>query len=256
MDPIVPAPLAQTLASPRLYARFTRRFRALAIDSAVYGVSLILLIVVLEAVRGVRGGAGAAFLMWLGFLCLYEPVLVWQRGATLGHMAVNIRVVDLRSGGNPSFLRAFARFWLKGIVGLLAFAFMGTTRRHQALHDLAARTMVEIKDPTKAQPEHFVEERAPIPPAGLPSARRRVVVILAYSMASWLALGVSLAATESSECFEHTSACTPQERILENVFGLLFVGAVAAWIILGWTGRLLGARRTHRIAPTTSASEA
>jgi hypothetical protein len=82
--------------------------------------------------------------------------------ATLGHMAANIHVVDLRTGGKPTFLRALARSWLKAFAGLLAFAFMGTTRRHQALHDLAARTTVEITDPAKALPQHFVEERAPI----------------------------------------------------------------------------------------------
>ncbi len=256
LDVTEPNPLAQAPASPRLYARFSRRFWALAIDSAVYGASAILLMVLLETMRGARGGVGSAFLIWLGFLCLYEPVLVWQRGATLGHMAANIRVVDLRTGGNPGFLRAFARFWLKGIVGLLAFAFMGTTRRHQALHDLAARTTVEINDQTKALPSHFVEERAPTPTAGLPSRLRRVVVILAYLVVSWLAFGVSLVMTQSAQCFERTSACTPQERLLENVFSLLFVGALSACIILGWTGRLLGARRTHRIAPTTPAGAA
>jgi hypothetical protein len=186
---------------------------------------------------------GLAFLLWFGFLCLYEPVLVWRRGATLGHMAANIRVVDQRTGGNPTFLRALGRFWLKGFVGLLAFAFMGTTRRHQALHDLAARTTVEIADPAKALPEHFVEEREPLPAAGLPSRLRRVVVILAYSVVSWLALGVALILSESEQCVEHNFACTPQELLLEKVLGLLFVGVLAACIIFGWTGRLLGARR-------------
>jgi hypothetical protein len=142
------------------------------------------------------------------------------------------------------------------MVGLLAFAFMGTTRRHQALHDLAARTTVEITDPAKARPEHFVEERAPIPQAGLPSRLRRVVVILAYSVVSWLALVIFMAATESPECFKHTSACSPRERVLENVYGLLFVGAVAGCIILGWAGRLVGARRTHHALPGTPAGAA
>jgi uncharacterized RDD family membrane protein YckC len=246
-----PGPLAQAPAPPHLYARFSRRFWALAIDSAVYGLSIVLLVILLETARGTRGGAGLAFLLWLGFLCLYEPLLVWRRGATLGHMAANIRVVDLRTGGNPTFLRALARFWLKAFVGLVAFAFMGTTRRHQALHDLAAGTTVEITDPAKALPEHFVDERGPMPTAGLPSRARRVVVILAYSVVSWLILGIALVATESTQCLERNSACTPQERLLEDVLGLFFVGLLAGYIIFGWTGRLLGARRTHHIVPPT-----
>lgn len=248
-DVTEPGLLAQAPAANPLYARFSRRFWALAIDSAVYAFSIILLIILLETARGAGGGAGLAFLLWLGFLCLYEPVLVWQRGATLGHTAANIRVVDLRTGGNPTFLQAFARFWLKALVGLLAFAFMGTTRRHQALHDLATRTTVEITDPAKARPEHFVEERAPMPTAGLPSRLRRVVVILAYSVVTWLIFGIALVATQSAQCLERNSGCTPGERLLGHLLGLLFVGALAGFIIFGWTGRLLGARRIHRIVP-------
>ncbi len=234
-------------APAHLYARFSRRFWALAIDSAVYAVSIVLLIVLLEVVRGADRSTRTAFLLWLGFLCLYEPILVWLRGATLGHMAANIRVVDLRTGGNPTFLRAFARFWLKAFVGLVAFAFMGTTRRHQALHDLAAGTTVEIADPEKALPAHFVTERDPLSTMGLPSRLRRVLVILAYSMISWVLLGVALISTQSEQCLERDFACTPGERLLERVLGLLFVGLLATWIVFGWNGRLLGARRTRQV---------
>lgn len=250
-----PGLLTQPSTAPHLYARFSRRFWALAIDSAIYAFSIVLLVLLLEAVRGPGGGARLAFLLWLGFLFLYEPVLVSRQGATLGHSAANIRVVDLRTGGNPTFLQAFARFWLKGFVGLVAFAFMGTTRRHQALHDLAARTTVEITDPAKALPEHFVEERAPLPAAGLPSRFRRVVVILAYSVVAWIVVGIALITIESAPCFESYSGCTPEERLLENVVGLLFVGTVAAVIIFGWTGRLLGARRTRSIEPSEPETE-
>jgi hypothetical protein len=74
-------------------------------------------------------------------------------------------------------------------------------------------------------------------------------VILAYSVVSWLFIGVALVTTESAQCLEHDSACTPQERVLEHVLSLLFVGLLAACIIFGWTGRLFGARRTNRIVP-------
>ncbi len=236
-EPGSPAPAP---ASPHLYARFSRRFWALALDGVVYAVSIVLLVVVIEAAHGT---ARVAFLQWLGFLCLYEPLLVWRRGATLGHMAANIRVVDLRTGRNPTFLRALGRFWLKAFLGLFAFVFMGTTRRHQALHDLAAGTTVEIDDPAKARPEHFIGERAPLPSAGMPSRLRRVVVILAYSLLSWLVLGILLITIQSTQCLAYNSACSLQERVLEDALGLVFVGGLAVYIIFGWTGRLWGARR-------------
>jgi hypothetical protein len=173
---------------------------------------------------------------------------VWRRGATLGHAYSNIHVVDLRSGGNPTFLRAFGRFWLKGLFGLLAFAFMGTTRRHQALHDLAFGTTVEIRDPSRASAFEYVTERSPgllrvsVPPW------RRLLIIVAYSSLAFLLLSIALMAAESDDCFSG-NLCSPREKFWENVLGLTWVGVQAVVIIFGWRGRLFGARGRPQSPP-------
>jgi uncharacterized RDD family membrane protein YckC len=125
------------------HARCCRRIQAAAIDVLVHGASLIALMSLLELRHGHRPMTGAAFAAWLGFVLLYEPVLVSRRGATLGHMLAGLRVVDLETGGHPEPARAFARFWLKASSGALAFLVMALTGRPQALHDLAAGTFVE-----------------------------------------------------------------------------------------------------------------
>jgi uncharacterized RDD family membrane protein YckC len=239
---------------PHLYARFSRRFRALAIDSAVYGTSLVALLLLIEGVGGRRAATGTAVFAWIAFLCLYEPLLVWRRGATLGHALTNLRVVDLRSGGNPGFLKSLGRFWLKSLVGLAAFAFMGTTRRHQALHDLAAGTTVELRDPDRARPEHFVGARADLPAEGLPPAWRRIAVIVVYVVGSWLLLGLVLVGLESDACVQNPGACTGTERAMDAAMGLLCVGSLALCIVLGWRGRLPGARRKRGPAPESAAT--
>jgi uncharacterized RDD family membrane protein YckC len=126
------------------HARLARRIQAAAIDVLVHGATLIVLMSLLELlVHGQRPVTGAAFVVWLGFALLYEPVLVWRRGATLGHAVVGLRVLDLETGGSPSAARAFARFWLKATAGTLGAAVIALTGRPHALHDLAVGTCVE-----------------------------------------------------------------------------------------------------------------
>lgn len=132
----------RSLAALPASARFSRRIQALAVDILVHGTTLIALMSLLELMREHREFIGGAFAGWLGFTLLYEPVLVSRRGATLGHALAHLRVVDLETGGNPDAGHAFARFWLKATSGLITLVFMAVTRRHQALHDLAAGTYV------------------------------------------------------------------------------------------------------------------
>jgi uncharacterized RDD family membrane protein YckC len=224
-----------------LYATFGRRFRALVLDSVVYALSLGLFVVLLEVVGSQRALTAAIFALWLGFAFLYEPVLVWRRGATLGHAWANIRVVDLRSGGNPTFIQAGIRFLLKAVAGLLAFVFMGTTRRHQALHDIVCGTTVEIRDPERADGVDYVEERKPDSLTTSAPAWRRIVVVLLYSMLILIPFAILLGVIQSEACLTE-NRCSASERLAGSVCGFAWLGAQALVIIYGWRGRLLGAR--------------
>jgi uncharacterized RDD family membrane protein YckC len=242
-------------APPRMYARFSRRFRALVVDSVVYAAALVSLIVLLEIGGGDRTHTRAIIIAWLAFVLLYEPVLVWRRGATLGHAYTNLRVVDLRSGGNPTFLRAFGRFWVKGLFGLLVFVFMGTTRRHQALHDLIFGTTVEIRDPSRATAFDYVTERGPDPLRVSVPAWRRLLVILVYQLVLFIVFALSLLAAESGDCFNR-NVCSPTEKLLESSLALTWLGALALVISLGWRGRLAGARARPQPGPIGSTPRA
>jgi uncharacterized RDD family membrane protein YckC len=233
---------------PARYATFTRRFRALVIDSAIVSGLVIALLFLGDAVAGVRGSAQVIWLLAVGLLLLYEPVLVSRRGATLGHSVARLQVVDARTGRWPSFARSLARYLIKVVVGAPSFVTMALTRRHQAVHDLLTQTTVQVP-----ATEDFVEfhvERAEEPGVELPSRRRRLAVILLYVTTVFFVYGVTLTLVVPADCLQAQS-CAAGTRILVQAIALAWLGLSLAAIVAGWRGVLFGARRTRRsiIAP-------
>jgi hypothetical protein len=230
-----------------VYARFTRRVQALCIDSII--IMLILTGALFIAVSLESNHVGRV----LGFtvaatLLLYEPLLVSLTGSTLGHRYCNMRVVDDRSGGNISFLKAVLRVIIKTALGWYSFISMVATARHQALHDLLTRSTVQVRDRTRAKPHHFAGERAA--QAGTPSATRRIVAILGY-LAIWFAIimlvnfAMLVGGLLSARCI-HADLCSPVERWIDVGVSAIWLGVSVLLIGLGWRGKLWGARR---IAP-------
>ena len=111
---------------------------------------------------------------------LYEPVLVSVIGGTVGHYVCNLRVVDNKTGGNINFFKAVVRTVLKAALGWLSFVTMGTTRRHQAIHDLVTRSTVQSATRAKAGAHHYGVEQTELSGAGMPSGIRRLIVIILY----------------------------------------------------------------------------
>jgi uncharacterized RDD family membrane protein YckC len=178
-------------------------------------------------------------------LLLYEPVLVWRTGGTLGHSWTNLRVIDDR-GGNLSFAKALARFVIKSLLGWYSFLTMAATRRNQAVHDLLTHSTVQIRDPAKANPGQFVTERSVDDPA-MPSRLRRTLVTVVYLALGVLlyfgVLGVLLRSGVLSRACLDRDICSGGDRIVSFATAVALLLMIALVIGMGWRGRLLGARR-------------
>ena len=128
------------------YAGFWRRLLAFLIDYLVigvvqlglYSVSLLRLGGDPKTVSASIAASSAA--TWAYFAVMESSPLQ----ATLGKLAIGIRVADAR-GGPLTFRRASLRYWAKWLssltlmIGWLMAAF---TPRRQALHDVVARSVV------------------------------------------------------------------------------------------------------------------
>src|SRR5579864_3695825 len=119
------------------YARPWPRVKAMLID----GLILMGAFVVAALVGANIAGAGAAaFVVWAAFWILYDPLMVWRTGGTIGHHVQNLRVVSDRTGGPPSLVAAVVRNIVKGFFGIFSLLGMAASSRRKALHDLFART--------------------------------------------------------------------------------------------------------------------
>ena len=136
-----PPPAGPTIRGGGLLpATLAQRIYASIVDSTVMAA-----LVYLPPWLFTLAGAGAwdpyAYVAMLVIaLVLYDPLLVWAYGQTLGHRAVGIKV--LRTDGGPvGFGAALWRFLLKLALGTLSFLTMMGARQ-LALHDMASGTQV------------------------------------------------------------------------------------------------------------------
>ena len=233
--------MSDTATSYVAYASFGARLRALVVDAAVIAFILVVLVVASDLTRDVPGTGRVFVVLLLAVAFLYEPVQVWRYGATLGHRWANVRVVADATGGNPGFGRAFARFLIKSVLGIASFVAMALTRRHQAVHDGLTRTTMQIRDVGRARATDFAFERTVDPAVQLPSAWRRIAVIVLFVVGAFVAMTLLMVALVTPPCLDN-DACTAGETLVVNVVSLSWLAGTLFLIVAGWRGRLWGAR--------------
>jgi uncharacterized RDD family membrane protein YckC len=226
---------------PRYYARVSRRLQAIVIDGAVYAVSPAVLLLLSSFTGRSTLAVQVVVVGWFLAVALYEPLLVTLRGATIGHAAANIRVVDARTGRPPAFWRALLRFVVKSVLGLLSFAMVVSTRRHQAAHDLAAGTTVEIRDLWRVRPGDYLEARV-VDPAATPASLVRRGAVTAGSSLVWFAMILAVYLTSRSESCLLDEVCTRAEDVTALLLFAGWMWGQALLLALGLGGRLPGAR--------------
>lgn len=164
-----PAAYGQTYAVARnpVYANFFARFLALLIDEILLGlvigvcyglISAFLLFLALIGIgSGSVGIAGLGLLAEFGALALAVPMgialTLWYfihfetgpQQATFGKQMLGLKVVRSDGGrlnGQQSFGRFIVKHFLSGVFFMIGFIMAAFTHRKQALHDLAAGTIV------------------------------------------------------------------------------------------------------------------
>jgi uncharacterized RDD family membrane protein YckC len=130
------------------YGGFWIRVVAYIIDSIILGIATGIIALV-AGVNVLAGGSGnfdwtanlASFVVgWLYFALMESSA----RGATVGKMAVGVRVVT-GAGERLSFLNATGRYFAKiisALILLIGFIMVAFTEKKRGLHDMIADTLV------------------------------------------------------------------------------------------------------------------
>ncbi|MCW2965169.1 MAG: domain containing protein [Actinomycetia bacterium] len=125
---------AVALTSAR--AGFWRRFAAAFIDGILLGIVSFIL-------QSILGNTGSGLTLLIGIA--YYTYFHGSTGQTPGDAALSIRVVDKDGGGSIGYGRAFVR-WLvsivSGLVFLLGYLWMLWDGEKQTWHDKAANDVV------------------------------------------------------------------------------------------------------------------
>jgi uncharacterized RDD family membrane protein YckC/Tfp pilus assembly protein PilE len=146
---------AQASELSRRYAGFWKRLTALILDNLVFFALFVLIWVVIDVVGGKFNkdlvDLVSIPLFWLYFAFMESSA----KQATLGKMALGIKVVDLQ-GNRISFWRASGRSFAKivsYITLLIGYLMAAFTQRKQALHDMMAGCLVVNKavEPSELQ---------------------------------------------------------------------------------------------------------
>ena len=146
-----------TVAPGVHYAGFWIRFLARLIDSILLNIALLVIRIPLgismftpmarrdpAAIMAMMGAVAVATLLSLLVTAAYEIYFISAKGATLGKMALGIKVV--RADGAPISMglaagRYFAQ-WLSAIIFMIGFIMAGFDEQKRALHDRICETRV------------------------------------------------------------------------------------------------------------------
>jgi uncharacterized RDD family membrane protein YckC len=144
----------------QLYARAAPRLQAWLRDFLVQ-LAIVVTCITTAVLLGTDMAVQAIIITCVATLVLYEPVCIALAGGTIGHVTMDLRVARASDLGRVSFGRALLRTIVKALFGLWVFMAVYFTRRSQALHDLAAGTVVVPRDAAATAPRQgFAIERA------------------------------------------------------------------------------------------------
>lgn len=126
-----------------LYATLPRRIKASIVDGVVLLALFILSPVIISTLAGKDTGLNAIAMFTPPLLL--EPLLI----SLLGFKYIfGIQVIRLDSGEKCPLFASFARYLAKTFLGSLSIVYMLFIKKHQAIHDHLAKTLV-VLSPSK-----------------------------------------------------------------------------------------------------------
>lgn len=229
-----------------VYATLGRRVKASILDSVIVLALIVTIPVIMgQITKGLPDGWGVLMYAPIFFL---EPLLISYWGQTVGQYLWGIKVVREADLTKCPLSLSFVRYYTKAVLGWWSMIYMFFTKKHQAIHDHLAHTVVILSPYRLAKTPSFAEkgmtEQEPEEGFVYPSVLRRfgffviwwfVIFIALYAVAKGL-LSLSVGTVKADQLLKSADP-------LVTFFGLILLLVVAS---LAAKGLLPGARRKSR----------
>jgi len=224
-----------------VYPRLIKRVRAVLIDSVVVPVAAVASLAI-GYWSGVTDIWGRSLLVAIPILLLEPGLVSWTRG-TVGHHIMGIQVTKTDGVSRLGFFAATVRAVVKFLFGWFSLIFVLTTTKHQAIHDLAAHSIVTHRDAGALPAYELVPERhIESPQFVYPSRMKRALFIVLYWALISVALVIGAAFLLSDTCAA-SNQCSALDYLVSTAMNVLWLVSTGALVVLGWSGRLPGAKR-------------
>jgi uncharacterized RDD family membrane protein YckC len=230
-----------------LYSTLPRRIKASIIDGVVLLMLMVLSPLAISTLIGRDTGANA-FLMYMPPLLL-EPLLISFIGFTLGQYIFGIQVIRAGSGGKCPIAASFLRYFAKTILGGFSMVYMLFSRKHQAIHDHIAKTLVVLSrkkielNPEFASYGEIEQNLEEDTSYNYPSALRRFYFFCIWAVVTLFLLGIvaeiAVLLLVPGYTFETEKMPKQIEVILNLFYSVIFIGLA----VLASKGYLPGAKK-------------
>jgi uncharacterized RDD family membrane protein YckC len=222
------------------YPRLIRRIKGAMIDGIVIPIAAVGVLVLTDTF-GVESGVVKAIFAALTILLL-EPLAVVFTGGTVGHHILGMRVRRKNEDKRLGVVAALTRFVTKTLFGIFSFFVALITQKRQALHDVAANSLVVYKSTTGLPEYEILPEITRADEQSMyVSVWRRMLVIFLYWLLCWTGFSIVSYIVVGS-CVNNNTCSDARNFSLLAIFVLLLASFVVI-AFLGWRGKLFGCRK-------------
>ncbi len=233
-----------------LFATLPRRIKATITDGVVLLTLMILSPLTISMLIG-RDTSANAIVMYFPPLLL-EPLLISFLGFTLGQYIFGIQVIRMDTGGKCPLPASFLRYFAKTILGSFSMVHMLFSKKHQAIHDHLAKTLVVLSRRRIAQNPEFAnygenEQNLEADIAyNYPSAIRRFILFCVWAVITLIALSIVAECTALMLVPGYTLDTEKMPKQIEVIYNLIYAVLFIWFAVLASKGQLPGARRRKK----------
>lgn len=234
------------METPVAFAPLSKRLAALLLDSVFIAFYFALTLMLISSLSITSKTLES--LLIIGICLSIEPCLVAFSGATLGQHVLKLKVRKLAKNKKLNILQAYWRSVTKIIFGLPSLLTVLSSRKHQAIHDMLAASIVVLNAEGVSKASYILREREDQTELyHYPSVWRRLVMMIVYIGLLFLAMACATYFLFGDACLDYRR-CSDWEQVLNFFLSAGFWIALFVLINYCWKARMPGCQRKPREA--------